>query len=542
MLSVAVLAGCVASMAQAQPDDAALRAAREAVAADEAARIEHFDRAAKSVVCIFAELEQQGGGSGVIIDPDGYGLTNFHVVADIAESRKGWGALDDGKLYPLTVLGIDPGGDLAMFKLDGLPAFHHAPLGDASELVVGQWVAAMGNPFLLAEDYRPTITLGIVAGLHRYQGGEGNLLEYADCIQVSTSINPGNSGGPLFDLSGRLMGINGRASFEERGRVNVGLGYAITINQARRFIPGLRAGGIVYHGNAGMTVQRSGDRLIINKIQDFSAAEQAGLKPGDELLTVAGRPVQTPNDYNNVVTTMPAGWPVVFRVRRGGETFDLTVRLDRMPLAQEMPFAANLAQNQREAELCFRRCYANDLRGERPDEVDGWRIVLQPEDSAAKTLTLSGDAEETLPKTAIEEFALLAPPLLTMPEIGLRWRLEGGDELDGRIVYVVAQDVGEKTVARWLFDLDTDRLIAAAIGDRDAPYRGLWRPGERQLFNGLLWPKTWTREADGARQAFAVQELEPQQPPASQPIAAPASQPTSRPASQPATDAAEATP
>ena len=97
-----------------------------------------------------------------------------------------------------------------MFKLEGKQRFDYAALGDSNTLRVGQPVAAMGNPFVLAEDNQPTITLGIISGLHRYQEGQGNLLEYADCIQVSTSINPGNSGGPLFDLEGCVIGINGR--------------------------------------------------------------------------------------------------------------------------------------------------------------------------------------------------------------------------------------------------------------------------------------------------------------------------------------------
>ena len=226
---------------RADPSDAASPQDLAAVRADEAQRVEVFARAAKAVVCIFADHQRGGGGSGVVIDPEGYGLTNYHVVQPFIESRRGYGGLSDGCLYPLKVLGIDPGGDIAMFKLEGKQRFDYAALGDSNTLRVGQPVAAMGNPFVLAEDNQPTITLGIISGLHRYQEGQGNLLEYADCIQVSTSINPGNSGGPLFDLEGRVIGVNGRASFhdeEDRYRVNVGLGYAVSINQVRRFMPG----------------------------------------------------------------------------------------------------------------------------------------------------------------------------------------------------------------------------------------------------------------------------------------------------------------
>src|SRR5687768_1391889 len=108
---------------------------------------------------------------------------------------------------------------------------------------------AMGNPFVLAEDQRPTVTLGIVSGVNRFQEGSGmNQLVYGNCIQVDSSINPGNSGGPLFNSAGQIIGINGRGSFEERGRVNVGLGYAISVNQVKNFIPELLATKIAQHG------------------------------------------------------------------------------------------------------------------------------------------------------------------------------------------------------------------------------------------------------------------------------------------------------
>ena len=132
-----------------------------------------------------------------------------------------------------------------MFRVTGEKQFPAVDLGDSDSLAVGDYTLAMGNPFLLAEDYTPTVSTGIVTGLHRYQG-EGETLVYTDCIQTDAAINPGNSGGPLFDRQGRVIGINGRISAEmhkyARGRTNVGLGYAITINQIKRFMPSLRAG------------------------------------------------------------------------------------------------------------------------------------------------------------------------------------------------------------------------------------------------------------------------------------------------------------
>ncbi|MEZ6095155.1 MAG: trypsin-like peptidase domain-containing protein [Pirellulaceae bacterium] len=155
--------------------------------------------------------------------------------------------LNDGSYLDAVLVGVDPTGDVALIKLTGKETYPFAVMGDSDEVRIGEQCFAAGNPFLLAHDFKPTITYGIVSGKHRYQYPEGGILEYADCIQTDASINPGNSGGPLFNANGHLIGINGRGSFEKRGRVNVGVGYAISVNQIKRFIPMLKAGRIVDH-------------------------------------------------------------------------------------------------------------------------------------------------------------------------------------------------------------------------------------------------------------------------------------------------------
>src|SRR2546421_468383 len=147
--------------------------------------------------------------------------------------------LPDGVLYDAVLVGLDKVGDVALIKLLPKKAgqdFPVAPLGDSDLVKEGDWSLAMGNPFLLATDFTPTVTFGLVSGVHRYQYPAGTLLEYTDCIQTDTSINPGNSGGPLFNMDGELIGINGRISLEKRGRVNVGVGYAISINQIKNLL------------------------------------------------------------------------------------------------------------------------------------------------------------------------------------------------------------------------------------------------------------------------------------------------------------------
>jgi S1-C subfamily serine protease len=201
----------------------------------EEARVRAIDSVYGAVVAIYGN-DRGGGGSGVLYDEAGFALTNHHVVA--AAGVEGWAGLADGQLYRWKIVGTDPGGDVAIIQLLGKDKFPLAHLGNSDSVRVGDFAMAMGNPFVLAEDQRPTVTLGIVSGIQRFQEGSGNnQLVYGNCIQIDSSINPGNSGGPLFNMQGEVIGINGRGSFKERGRVNVGLGYAISINQIKHSFP-----------------------------------------------------------------------------------------------------------------------------------------------------------------------------------------------------------------------------------------------------------------------------------------------------------------
>ncbi len=311
-------------------DDFAARRARVEVA--QSARVELIRQLTPSAVCIFPKDNRAGGGSGVLIDSEGFGLTNYHVVAPLLPSREGEGGLADGKLYALEVLGLDPVGDVAMFRLKGDAPFQSVTLGNSDTLAVGDETLALGNPFLLAEDFTPTVTFGIISGLHRYQPGAGRALIYSDCIQVDASINPGNSGGPLFDMTGKLVGINGRVSIEERGRINVGVGYAITVNQIRRFIPALRAGLTTAHGAAGFTVTDGPNGVTINRIEKDCTAARAGVRAGDRLTHFAGTPIRSANHFLSLLGTFPAGWPIEAVLERGPETIRFVGRLEASPL------------------------------------------------------------------------------------------------------------------------------------------------------------------------------------------------------------------
>ncbi|MBN2473014.1 MAG: trypsin-like peptidase domain-containing protein [Pirellulales bacterium] len=307
-------------------DSAVLRAQAE--------RIAVMDRAKDSVLGIFSP-SGSGGGSGVVISADGYALTNFHVVKPCGDALKC--GMADGELYDAVIVGVDPTGDVALIKLFGRDDFPHAELADSDHVAVGDWCFAMGNPFLLATDFWPTATYGIVSGVHRYQYPSGTLLEYCDCIQTDASINPGNSGGPLFDAAGRLIGINGRGSFEKRGRVNVGVAYAISINQIRNFLGYLHSGRIVDHATLGVQVGFDEvGRVVVENILEQSDAYRRGLRYDDEIVSLGGRRITTPNGFKNVLGIYPKGWRIPLSFRRGGQRYDAMVRLRGLHAVEEL--------------------------------------------------------------------------------------------------------------------------------------------------------------------------------------------------------------
>lgn len=296
-----------------------------AVLAAEAARVATIEKISRPTIAIF-DRNGQGGGSGVLIDADGYALTNFHVTAPCGPAMKC--GLSDGRLVDAVLVGLDPGGDVALIKLLGSDDFPTAELGDSDSVRVGEWAYVVGNPFLLADDFKPTVTFGIISGVHRYQYPAGTLLEYADCLQTDAAINPGNSGGPLFNENGQLIGINGRGSFEKRGRVNVGVGYAISINQIKRFLGQLRSGRLVDHASLGATVSTDSEgRVIVDEILETSDAFRRGLRYGDEIVRFGEREISTANQLKNALGTYPSAWRVPLTFRRDGREYDCRVRL-----------------------------------------------------------------------------------------------------------------------------------------------------------------------------------------------------------------------
>ncbi len=299
---------------------------------EEAERVAVVAKVQPAVVAVFAR-GGQGGGSGVLISDDGFALTNFHVVQ--APGPVMQCGLADGVLYDAVLVGLDKVGDVALIKLLPKKAgskFPFAPLGDSDKVREGDWSLAMGNPFLLATDFTPTVTFGLVSGVHRYQYPAGTLLEYTDCIQIDTSINPGNSGGPLFNMKGELIGINGRGSFDKRGRINSGVGYAISINQIKNFMGHLRAGLDSDHASLGALITTQTDktglgRMSVTTVLEDSDVARRGLDQDDELLSFAGRHISSVNHFKNVMGLFPRGWRVPMEYRREQSRKEILVRL-----------------------------------------------------------------------------------------------------------------------------------------------------------------------------------------------------------------------
>lgn len=275
------------------------------------------------------------GGSGVIFSADGYILTNDHVTLGEKKVRIG---LRDGRTLTGEVTGRDRTGDIAVVKVAvvkvkevGLTA---APLGDSEKLTEGEPVLALGNPFGLAkDDHEPAATFGIVSGLHRFQGGEK---VYGDAIQIDAAVNPGNSGGPLFDMKGRVVGINGRISIRGSEKKNVGVGFAVPIDQIKLILEDLKVGAEVQHGYLGVRFRGETDGdgkegVAVLGVLPGAPADRAGMKRGDRIIKVNDRAVDQPVRLENLLSVLSAGSEVTLLVDREGKRLLLKATLGRRP-------------------------------------------------------------------------------------------------------------------------------------------------------------------------------------------------------------------
>jgi S1-C subfamily serine protease len=355
-------------------------------------RIAAIERAKQAAIAVLSP-DGQGGGSGIVISADGFALTNYHVVQPCGSYMHC--SMADGKLYDAVVVGIDATGDVALIKLLGRDDFPIATMGNSDLVRAGQWCFVIGNPFLLATDFQPTVTYGLISGVHRYQYPSGSLLEYADCLQTDASINPGNSGGPLFNQQGELIGINGRCSFEKRGRVNVGVGYAISINQIKHFLGVLHSGRLVDHATLGATVNTdSGGRIVVSNILEDSDAFRRGLRYRDQIISFGGRRIQSVNDFKNVLGIFPKSWRVPLVYARDGKQTEIFVRLEGLHAGDTL---FDLVQGKADrAEQPQEPDKPNPEKQPKPDEPEPEQLPLKPADEPKKEAIEIPDAAKQL--------------------------------------------------------------------------------------------------------------------------------------------------
>jgi len=271
------------------------------------------------------EFRQKSLGSGFIIDKEGYILTNNHVIEKAEEIKV---KLSDKKTYDAQVVGRDPKTDLALIKIDADEDLPVARLGDSDKLEVGEWVIAIGNPFGLEH----TVTAGIISAKGRVIGAG----PYDDFLQTDASINPGNSGGPLFNLKGEVVGIN--TAIVAGGQ---GIGFAIPINMAKRLLPQLKRGRVVY-GYLGVYIQdltpelarsfglKEAKGVLISEVIPDSPAEKGGLRKGDVVLKYNGQEVENTYQFRKMVGRTPVGKKVKIQVLRKGREKSLTVTIGEL--------------------------------------------------------------------------------------------------------------------------------------------------------------------------------------------------------------------
>ena len=267
-----------------------------------------------------------GSGSGFIISPDGYIVTNHHVAGE-ADGIKV--TLEDGRSFDAKLVGSDPQTEVALLKIDaeGLPV---VKMGDSDQVKPGEWILAVGSPFGLDH----TVTSGIVSAHGRSEVG---IVDYADFIQTDAAINPGNSGGPLINLKGEVIGMNTAILSQSGG--NNGIGFAIPMNMVKHVVDDIRDDGKVVRGYLGVSIQSltpelaewfgvEGDHgVLVGEVEEGSPADRAGLKKDDIVLGFNGQPVKDAPALRSRVATSAPDSESTLEVLRDGKRFEQRVTL-----------------------------------------------------------------------------------------------------------------------------------------------------------------------------------------------------------------------
>jgi S1-C subfamily serine protease len=355
VLGVQQLSSRLQPSGSAAPATSTAAVADPALATDEQNNIEVYKTVSPGVVYIqsstivrdwtgFFAREREGAGSGSIIDAQGDILTNYHVIADAEKLTVSFGG---GKSYPARVVGKDPDTDLAVIRLLEQPKepMTVVPLGDSDNLVVGQKVLAIGNPFGLDR----TLTTGVISGLQRPLQTENNR-QIEGAIQTDAAINPGNSGGPLLDSHGRMIGIN--SQIESPSGASAGVGFAIPVSIAKRVVPELIKNGSITHPKLGIEwkdIESLGQKdalpvsygVLVVGVQRGGPAANAGLRGlswtedgivlGDIIVGIDGEKVSKNEDMLRVLDKHKMGDTVKVEVFRSGRRAIVPVQLTELP-------------------------------------------------------------------------------------------------------------------------------------------------------------------------------------------------------------------
>jgi Do/DeqQ family serine protease len=285
--------------------------------------------------------DPRASGSGVIVDPNGYILTNNHVIenAQGIEVR-----LSDGRKFSGKLIGRDPKSDLAVLKIDAPAPLPMAQLGDSDRLRIGQWAIAIGSPFGLDR----TVTVGIISATARTRVG---VATYESFIQTDASINPGNSGGPLLNIDGEVIGVN--TAIVAAGQ---GIGFSIPINMAKDVMSQLIARGRVVRGWLGIVIQDVTEELgssfgvsenqgvLVSDVMQGGPAESAGLRPGDVITELAGARITDVPELQRRVASVSPGESIVLNVLRDQRPVSVTVKVGEMP-GEETTLAVGADEN-----------------------------------------------------------------------------------------------------------------------------------------------------------------------------------------------------
>ena len=276
----------------------------------------------------------QGLGSGYIISPDGYIVTNDHVAGNASEITV---TLTDGSHYKAEIVGTDPTSDICLLKIDG-NNFPYLELGNSDDVIIGEWVIALGNPFGLFElNDKPTVTVGVISATGMNLEPINNRY-YINMIQTDAAINGGNSGGPLVNSLGQVIGMNTLIFTAGGVQGNIGLGFAIPINKVKRIVTELKENGKIDRDfQIGMSIQsidegiaryydlKSTKGVIVTRVVPNSPADNAGVKTGDIILEVEGYKINNENTIFGVFQEFRVGQTITLKILR--DNSELTKRM-----------------------------------------------------------------------------------------------------------------------------------------------------------------------------------------------------------------------